>query len=111
MTNDKKGVKVNTYNKDKFIEYLTSKVKEETAKLYASDMLVCVNAFKKIKLYKNKDLAWALEDFIIHKDAIKNYLQDEFLIALTEVDSNDSGLYDSLSSKAKHYLNMLNEKV
>jgi len=102
---------MNSYNKKEFKEYLITKVKEDTARLYASDMLVCVNAFEKIKLYKNRNLAWVLEDFIIHKDAIKNYLQDEFLVALTEVGSNDSGLYDSLSSKAKHYLQMLESRA
>ncbi|MBT5935594.1 hypothetical protein [Sulfurimonas sp.] len=102
---------MDSFNKNEFKEYLTGKVKEDTARLYASDMQVCVNAFEKIKLYKNRNLAWALEDFFIHKDAIKNYLQDEFLVALTEVGSNDSGLYDSLSSKAKHYLQMLENKA
>ena len=102
------------YDKEQFYEYLKTKVSDSTAKLYASDMLVSLKALKKIKLYEDKDIVEILEDFISHKKAIKNYLQDEFLSALVEVGSNDSGLYDSLQSKAKHYLAMVkssDEKV
>ncbi len=95
-----------TYNKEEFQEYLSTKVAESTAKIYATDMAVCVKALEKIKLYEGKELTEMLEDFVSHKKAVKNYLQEEFLTALTDIGSNDSGLYDSLTSKAKHYLAM-----
>ena len=95
-----------TYNKEEFQEYLSTKVAESTAKIYATDMAVCVKALEKIKLYEGKELTEILEDFVSHKKAVKNYLQEEFLTALTDIGSNDSGLYDSLLSKAKHYLAM-----
>ncbi len=95
-----------TYNKEEFQEYLSTKVAESTAKIYATDMAVCVKALEKIKLYEGKELTEMLEDFVSHKKAVKNYLQEEFLTALTDIGSNDSGLYDSLLSKAKHYLAM-----
>ncbi len=95
-----------TYNKEEFQEYLSTKVADSTAKIYVTDMAVCVKALEKIKLYDGKELVEILEDFVSHKKAVKNYLQDEFLNALTEIGSNDSGLYDSLLSKAKHYLVM-----
>lgn len=94
------------YDKQEFEEYLSTKVAESTAKIYATDMVVCVKALEQIKLYEGKELSEILEDFVSHKKAVKNYLQEEFLKALTEVGSNDSGLYDSLTSKAKHYLVM-----
>jgi len=95
------------YNREKFEDYLKTKLAESTAKMYATDMAVCVKALEKIKLYENKELTEILEDFVSHKKAIKNYLQEEFLKALIEVGSNDSGLYDGIVSKAKHYLTML----
>lgn len=96
------------YDKQEFQEYLSTKVAESTAKIYATDMVVCVKALEKIKLYEGKKLTEILEDFVSHKKAVKNYLQEEFLKALVEAGSNDSGLYDSLTSKAKHYLAMSN---
>ena len=95
------------YDKKAFEQYLETKVAPSTAKAYAADMDVSVRALEKIKLYQDKDLKEILEDFVSHKKAVKNYLQDEFLDALTQIGSNDSGLYDSLSAKAKHYLAML----
>lgn len=94
------------YDKQEFEEYLSTKVAESTAKIYATDMVVCVKALEQIKLYEGKELVEILEDFVSHKKAVKNYLQEEFLKALVDVGSNDSGLYDSLASKAKHYLAM-----
>ena len=99
---------MSTYDKKQFKEYLSTKVAESTAKTYATDMAVCVKALEKIKLYKGKELSGILEDFVSHKKDVKNYLQDEFLKGLSDIGSNDSGLYDSLLSKAKHYLTMIN---
>lgn len=94
------------YNKEEFQNYLMTKVAESTAKTYATDMAVSVKALANIALYENKTLVEALEDFVSHKKHMKNYLQDEFLKALVDAGSNDSGLYDSLLSKAKHYVSM-----
>ena len=95
------------YDKERFEEYLKTKVAESTAKTYATDMAVSIKALEKIKLYEGKDLVEILEDFVSHKKVVKDYLRDEFLNALVEIGSNDSGLYDSLLSKAKHYLAMV----
>ena len=98
-----------TFNKDQFYKYLSHKVADSTAKVYAADMAVSLKALEQIKLYADKDIEEILIDFVEHKKDVKNYLQEEFLTALTVIGSNDSGLYDSLLSKAKHYLAMLNE--
>jgi len=94
------------YSREEFQKYLMMKVAESTAKTYATDMSVIVKALENIALYKDKDLIEILEDFVSHKKAVKNYLQEEFLVALTKVGSNDSGLYDGIASKAKHYIAM-----
>jgi len=98
-----------TYNKEQFETYLKTKVAESTAKTYATDMLVCTKAFEDMKKYSGKELKVILEDFISNKKANKDYLKNEFLAALQAIGSNDSGLYDSLLSKAKHYLTMSQE--
>lgn len=100
---------MNNFNKDEFRDYLSTKVATATAQTYASDMLVCVNAFGEMATYKGRNLEDTLKNFLENKKTNKNYLYDEFLDALVKVGSSDTGLYNSLSSKAKHYLAMKND--
>ncbi len=83
------------------------KVAESTAKIYETDMVVCAEALARIKLYEGKELREILEDFVSHKKAVKNYLQEEFSKALINVGYFDLGLYEFLASKAKDYLAMV----